>query len=194
MKFKFKATRAEEIEVDIEFPAYRRLDLDFDGGSTVIFSRVEANGTVYSVHDKGDEFELEIKKYSPFTDITFGPGGDPDYIFGRGQYKSTEAEFNNAVKDAMAFMRRFPRCNEDDEIGRLRADNSRLRNELKDKIGSLEDQLAAAKKEAQRLEMIHADVRRDVEIYGIGFTVHIRGKGMDRLPPEVVSLKTEPPR
>jgi hypothetical protein len=183
MKFKFKAARTEEIEVDIDFPVYRRQDIDYDSGSSVIISRIEADGTEYSVQRDRNEFELKIHKYAPFTEMRLGQGSDPDYTFGRGQYKSDADEFDQAVISAFVFLRQYPGYSKADEINRLRAENSGLAQ----KVAELQKQLDKATLDVIRLTTIRTDVANDVRLFGIGFTVHTSA-GQQRLAPDTVSF------
>lgn len=179
MKKTIKVTvnRKEVVEKEFEFPIFREAHVG-DEYSSTYYSRIEEDGSQYTIHESSyyrrQEFEVSIQ----------GPGFPSD--FGESDYeKSSETQFDFVLWKLIAFIRRFPGYSEDEEIAQLRSANA----ELKQKIELLDAQLRQAKKTIDGLEMIHADVKKDVERYGVGYTIHVRGKGMDRLPPEVIMLK-----
>lgn len=90
-------------EVEVEFPVFSRHDIDGDGWSTVIYARLDADGTRLSVKiDGGGDIELETQ-----TCTLRSPLREPDYILGRGEYKSSAREFYSAVDRAMRKLKEF---------------------------------------------------------------------------------------
>lgn len=95
------------VEVEIEFPFYRKHDIHIDSTDSVIYSRVEHDGTVLSIQLSGFEWghpqivELEIGRWSP------NPNDSTDYALGRCEYALTAEEFVEALAKAREFLSRF---------------------------------------------------------------------------------------
>lgn len=77
-----------EKEINIEFPIYRKHILD----NSIIFMKVESVEKEISIdiHDDEQKAGIEIEKPSFF--------GSEDYLLGKGEYKSSEEEFAEALK------------------------------------------------------------------------------------------------
>lgn len=173
---KMKVNRPETIEVEVEFPLYRAHHLD----ESAIYYRVEEDGKTFGVHNK-DYRDAEVE-----FSIGTGAMGDSDYALGHGQYKSSEAEFSEAIAAGVEIVRRFPGYAENEELGRLLAENERLA-----KLNAQwKTALEAATAERDRLKGIRDDVAEDVRHLGVGFTMHTPD-GPRRLAPEGVSFRRE---
>lgn len=95
------------VEVEVTFPIYRKQDLSCDDWSSVIYSYVGSDMMEWSIqitrsHVRGvDTIELEVEP---------NVGIDPrnmDYSLGRGEYASSEDEFDAAFRRAVLFLERF---------------------------------------------------------------------------------------
>jgi hypothetical protein len=100
-------TRKEKQTVEVEFPIYREHDVGGDDYSSIIYARIEADGTTFEVHHtdryRGEEqFELEVSK------THFNNASSADYYLGTGEYKSSAAAWDEALKKARAYLARFP--------------------------------------------------------------------------------------
>lgn len=99
MKIEFTETVKQKKEIDIQFPIYREHDVTGDEGpSTIIYTKIEAiqnklRATEIWIfgHNKA---EIEIDDDYKFD------GSEPDYLFGRGFYKSLPENFAAALNKA----------------------------------------------------------------------------------------------
>lgn len=93
--------------VELEFPIYRKHEIFGDYGDTVIFTRIDGDGTAYHITRKSTlgsgaySIELEIEKNYRFDQ------GSMEYHIGFGEYKSSAAEFNSTRADAVSFLYEF---------------------------------------------------------------------------------------
>lgn len=104
MKKLVKLTKVtkEEVEVEIEFPIYREHDVSGDSYSAVIYTRIE-DGREVSIHKnerRGGvvEWQVEIEPFNTFS------GEDFDYALGKGEYTSSEKDFNNVLAELRKFV------------------------------------------------------------------------------------------
>ena len=102
---KVKIKREEIQEVEVDFPIFRQHDCGGHDYSAVIYSRVEHDGTVFSIHENGrsDErsYEFEIGR------TNFQSADSQDYILGLGEYACQAAEFAKVLARAKAYLERF---------------------------------------------------------------------------------------
>jgi hypothetical protein len=95
-----RSTTPESVEV--EFPIYRDHDCGGDDFSAHIYTRIDADGTHYSVHtNDADEYEISISQRE------IG-GGDRDYILGLGMYACSAEQFARVLAKAKKLLDRFP--------------------------------------------------------------------------------------
>lgn len=94
MQIQVEELTRKKVMVEVEFPIYRRHDMDGDGWSTSLFTRVNADLSWVEVEVKSNEIEIEVGK-----NYQFG-GGTSDYALGRGEYRCTAEEFEEALQDA----------------------------------------------------------------------------------------------
>jgi hypothetical protein len=92
MKITIEQTVKNKIEVDINFPIYRKHWLD----NSTIYMKVESIDRQVNIHlyDDENKVELEIDKPSFW--------GSRDYLLGEGEHKSNKDEFNRAVNKLKA--------------------------------------------------------------------------------------------
>lgn len=92
MKITIEQTVKNKIEVDVNFPIYRKHWLD----NSTIYMKVESIDRQINIHlyDDENKVELEIDKPSFW--------GSRDYLLGEGEHKSNKYEFNKAVNQLKA--------------------------------------------------------------------------------------------
>lgn len=93
-------TEKKVLDIDIKFPIYRKHDVSGDTYSCVYYTKVfnEKKQISISEHRGGNCKTYEIELSTPsFSD-------SEDYVFGKGFYKSSKEEFDNAVNRFKAFI------------------------------------------------------------------------------------------
>lgn len=104
MKIKLLETIKEEKEIEIEFPIYRKLDVDSEYRSITIYTRIDQPGDkrmreVNILIDQNNRIEIELD-----NNYLFNQKDTIDYNLGRGQYASTKEEFDEAEKQAQKLL------------------------------------------------------------------------------------------
>ena len=114
-KVKFTVTEKREIEVDVEYPIYRKHDLLSDHSDVVIYTRFGADDLSYSIHETrtfwGSRQHLE---YQMTVETDSLSGNDLDYALGQGRYKSSATEFMQVVERMAKAVHTIP-LNESDD-------------------------------------------------------------------------------
>lgn len=105
-KLTVTASRPERMEVEVEFPLFRKHDMDGETYTSIIYTRIEEDGTNFKIHHSdhyyGDEeFEFHIHK------VAFNVANSIDYSLGRGEYACTRETFESVLAKAAAFVERF---------------------------------------------------------------------------------------
>ncbi len=92
MKITIEQTVKNKVEVDVNFPIYRKHWLD----NSTVYMKVESLDRQVNIHLYDDEskVELEIDKPSFW--------GSRDYLLGEGEHKSNKDEFDDAVNKLKA--------------------------------------------------------------------------------------------
>ena len=95
--------REERQTVELEFPLYREHDAG-DGHTWTIYSRIESDGSGFSIRESCCPTSFEIEIDGP----GFAKSSDPDYTFARGIYKSDAATFYGKLAEVRALLDRIP--------------------------------------------------------------------------------------
>lgn len=107
MKIKLR-TKIETVEEhDVELPVYHKHDLDSDYGSSIIYSRVSVRKGLFETHSihvdrtyrGGTSYKGEIETRTGFD------GSSADYHLGRGEYQSSQQEWEKVHAEAAEFFR-----------------------------------------------------------------------------------------
>lgn len=101
MKIKVSEQTSVVKQVDVTFPVYSRHDCG-DYHINTYFRRLEADGTQFTIIHYDSRFDVEIS-----TRTFDHPIDNPDYILGHGEFKSSEAEFLQALKKAKPLLARL---------------------------------------------------------------------------------------
>jgi hypothetical protein len=91
-------TKAVE-EIEVEFPIYRRHDIDTDRCLHTIFTKIEHDGRIIHIH-RSDENWMGQTKYEVEIERDYEmDGSGKDYCLGLGEYKSSAAEFEEVARE-----------------------------------------------------------------------------------------------
>lgn len=97
IKATFRKEIIEELEIDVDFPIYRKHDFLSDRDDTVIYARLTHEQDMFILvsvkeTDKRD-YEIEIEKFRRFpTNASY------DYCLGKGEYESSKSEFEGVAR------------------------------------------------------------------------------------------------
>lgn len=109
MKLNVSVTHKTVEEMDVEFPVYRKHDAS-DERRYIVYSRLDlisANSLgcrlvkIHRITQSGDGFEAEV------SSMIFEANDSADYLLGRGEYASSQKEFDEVVAESRAFLQRF---------------------------------------------------------------------------------------
>ena len=94
---------ATETEIDVQFPVFARHDIDGDTWTNTIYSRLDADGSRFAITLRSDGgIDLEPSRIGFQFPLT-----EPDYLLGRGEFKSNAAEFYYAVDEVQKAIDNF---------------------------------------------------------------------------------------
>lgn len=106
MKKKVTLTKVtkEEIEVEVEFPIYRKHDVSGDDYNSVIYQRIDGHREV-SIH-KTERYRSsgEVEWRIEIEDGHSVRGENVDYALGRGEYASSAEAFNKVLAELRQFL------------------------------------------------------------------------------------------
>jgi len=98
MKIMVSKKTVTKEEVEVVFPIYRQLDFDSGGA---IYTKINEDLTAVHVNMSNNSLEIEVdERYN------FNESSGTDYHLGKGEYLSSEAEFNRAFDKADSYMKR----------------------------------------------------------------------------------------
>jgi len=93
-KVNVRIQKREGVEIEIDFPLYRRID--YTDRSTFEKLISESEAITITVYEDEDRFEL-ISERPVFI-------GDENYLLGKGRYSSNKQEFEEALNEVKNFI------------------------------------------------------------------------------------------
>jgi len=95
MIIKYKKTITEDVEVDIDFPIYRKYPPIDNQENDIWHYKVTKDLVEIGIYFYDSKnFHIEVDR-----DVDFN--GEEDYVFGRGKYACSEEEFNEAYNKVL---------------------------------------------------------------------------------------------
>jgi hypothetical protein len=96
VKRTFFVKRLEPVEIEFDFPIYRKHDLEMDYPNSVIYSRIDEAGSVSITKREGRnvDFQIEIGAHTL--------ADEADYALGRGKFASSREEFAEIAREVAA--------------------------------------------------------------------------------------------
>lgn len=97
MKLTVKVPLIVVTDVEVEFPCYSH----FGGDDYDVYRRLDADGTMFVIHDNHDGYEFSTEKHD-ISNLQW-----PEESLGLEHCKSTAEAFANVLRQAKAFTERF---------------------------------------------------------------------------------------